>query len=76
MHRTAASACFMAKVKLGRREHGVDSEYIHASFSRASDADCAAFAERMKTGEISRVKTLNLVGFIVFISVREGPGPT
>ena len=66
----------MARVKLGCKKFDVDSEWIDASFCGVSDADCAAFAERMKTGEISRVKTLNLVRFIVFIAVREGPGPT
>ncbi len=61
----------MAKVKLGCEEFDVDSEHINAgdrlnaNFYGVSDADCAAFAARMKTGEISRVKTLNLVRFIV-----------
>jgi hypothetical protein len=66
-------------VKLGRKEFDVDSEEINASYCGVSDADCVAFAARMKTGEISRVKRLTLVRFIVFhirvclfIGVREG----
>ena len=51
----------MAKVKLGTKEFDVDSEGIHASHCGVSDADCAELAARMKTGEISRVKTLILV---------------
>ena len=64
----------MAKVKLGRYEFDVDSDEINASFCGVSDADCVAFAARMKTGEISRVKRLYLVRteFIVLIAVREG----
>ena len=64
----------MAKVKLGRYEFDVDSDEINASFCGVTDADCVAFAARMKTGEISRVKRLYLVRtkFIVFIAVREG----
>ena len=57
----------MPTVKLGWNEFDVDSEEIDASFCGVSDADCAAFAARMKTGEISRVKTLNLVScFVLF----------
>ena len=57
----------MAKVKLGSKEFDVDSEKIDASDCGVSDADCAAFAARMKTGEISRVKTLKLVScFVLF----------
>ena len=70
--RTAASACSMPKVKLGRRDFDVDEGEINASRCGVSAADCVAFAARMRTGEISRVKTLNLVRFIVFIAVREG----
>ena len=66
----------MAKVKLGTKEFDVGSESMWAHSCGVSDADCAELAARMKTGEISRVKTLNLVRFIVFIAVREGPGPT
>jgi hypothetical protein len=51
------------KVKLGRKEFDVDSEEIDASCCGVSDEDCVAFAARMKTGEISRVKILNLVRF-------------
>jgi hypothetical protein len=60
----------MPKVKLGRKEFDVDSEVIDASWCDVSAADCVAFAARMRTGEISRVKTLNLVRFIVLIAVR------
>ena len=57
----------MARVKLGSKEFDVDSEDIYASSCGVSDADCAAFAARMKTGEISRVKTLILVScFVLF----------
>ncbi len=56
----------MAKVKLGSKEFGVDSEEINAYGWGVSDADCVAFAARMRTGEISRVKRLFLVRFIVF----------
>ncbi len=57
----------MAKVKLGSKKFDVDSEEINASGCGVSDADCAAFAARMKTGEISRVKTLILVScFVLF----------
>ena len=51
----------MPTVKLGWNEFDVDSEEIDASGCRVSDADCVAFAARMRTGEISRVKRLNLV---------------
>jgi hypothetical protein len=70
--RTAAPACSVPKVKLGCEEFDVDSEEIDASSCGVSDADCVAFAALMKTGEISRVKKLNLVRFIVFIVMREG----
>ena len=57
----------MPTVKLGSKEFDVDSEDIYASGCGVSDADCAAFAARMKTGEISRVKKLNLVScFVLF----------
>jgi hypothetical protein len=55
----------MPKVKLGSKEFDVDSEKIDASGCGVSDADCVAFAARMRTGEISRVKTLILVRFIL-----------
>ncbi len=55
-----------AKVKLGSWEFDVDSEEINASRCGVSDADCVAFAARMTTGEIIRVKRLYLVRFIVF----------
>ena len=52
----------MAKVKLGTKEFDVGSEKIDASYyCGVSDADCIELAARMKTGEISRVKTLKLV---------------
>ena len=53
------------KVKLGRKEFDVDSERIDASDCGVSHADCVAFAARMRTGEISRLKILNLVSFFV-----------
>ena len=56
----------MPKVKLGSGEYDNDSLWIDASYRRVSDADCATFAARMKLGEISRVKRLYLVRFIVF----------
>jgi hypothetical protein len=55
----------MPKVKLGREEFDVNSERINACCG-VSDADCVAFAARMKTGEISRVKELWLVRFVFF----------
>ena len=71
---SAASACSIPKVKLGKKELNVDSEEIAANSCQVTDADCVAFAARMKTGEISRVKRLYLVRtkFIVLIAVREG----
>ena len=53
----------MSKVKLGRYEFDVDCEEIDARNCGVSDADCIALAARMKTGEISRVKSLQLVRF-------------
>ena len=55
----------MPTVKLGWNEFDVDSEEIDASGCGVSDADCVAFAARMTTGEISRVKILRLVSFFV-----------
>ena len=55
----------MPKVNLGSEEFDVDSEEIDASCCRVSDADCVAFAARMRTGEISRVKKLELVSFVL-----------
>ncbi len=58
----------MPKVKLGRvAEFDVNSEKINAMDCGVSDADCVAFAARMKTGEISRVKTLLLVRFVFLL---------
>lgn len=51
----------MAKVKLGSLEFDVGCEAINAQSSGVSDADCAVLAARLKTGELSRVKRLNLV---------------
>ena len=51
----------MAKVKLGMKEFDVSSESIYACGIGVSDADCIELAARMKTGEISKVKILNLV---------------
>ena len=65
--RTAASACSMPTVKLGSKEFDVDSEEIRASGCGVSAADCVAFAARMTTGEISRVKRLYLVSFFVVV---------
>ena len=63
----------MPTVKLGSKNWGkefdVDSEEIDASCCGVSDADCVAFAARMRTGEISRVKTLNLVSFFFCVVV-------
>ncbi len=56
----------MPTVKLGREEFDVDSEEIDASHCGVSAADCVAFAARMRTGEISRVKNLNLVSFFLW----------
>jgi hypothetical protein len=60
----SASTYSMLKVKLGKKEFDVNSEVLNASFCGISDADCVAFAARMKMGEISRVKTLYLVRFV------------
>jgi hypothetical protein len=54
----------MAKVKLGSQEFDVDSEVIDARGCGVTDADCAALAARMKSGEIRRLKILNLVRFL------------
>jgi hypothetical protein len=50
----------MAKVKLGSEEFDVDSELIDAQLSGVTEADCAALAARMKSGEM-RLKKLSLV---------------
>ena len=64
---TAASACSMPTVKVGSEEFDVDGEEIDANFCGVSDADCVAFAARMTTGEISRVKKLLLVSFFFVV---------
>ena len=51
----------LAKVKLGTKEFDVGSWEIDAKNCGVSAADCAELAARLKTGEISRVKTLKLV---------------
>ena len=59
----SAAAYSMAKVKLGREEFNVDSEEIDAGSCGVPAADLALFAARVKTGEISRLKILDLVIF-------------
>ncbi len=54
----------MAKVRLGRKEFDVDSEEIIAWGCGVTDADCVALAARMKSGDIRRVDTLQLVRFL------------
>ena len=51
----------MAKVKLGSNEFDVDSEEIDAIGCGVTDADCVALAMRMKSGEMRRLKKLELV---------------
>ena len=51
----------MAKVKLGSKEFDVDSEEINATCCGVTDADCVALAARMKSGEMRRLKILNVV---------------
>ena len=63
----AAFTYSMAKVKLGMKEFDVDIEEILAYKCGVTDADCAALASRMASGEISRLKILYLVSFIFFI---------
>jgi hypothetical protein len=64
----------MAKVKLGSKEFDVDCEEINASNCRVTDADCVALAARMKSGEMRRLKKLELVRlFSVFFSFVEFP---
>jgi hypothetical protein len=57
----------MPTVKLGSKEFDVNSEEINACGCGVSAADCVAFAARMTTGEISRVKTLALVSFFFVV---------
>ncbi len=60
----------MAKVKLGSDEFDVDSELIDAHLSGVTEADCAALAAHMKSGEMRRLKKLSLVRlFSVLYSV-------
>ena len=52
----------MAKVKLGSKEFDVDSEEIYIPDSCGiTAADCVALAARMKSGEMRRLKKLQLV---------------
>ena len=51
----------MAKVKLGRKEFDVDSEEIYGVACGVTDADCVELAARMKSGEMRRLKKLDLV---------------
>ncbi len=51
----------MAKVKLGSKEFDVDSEVINARGCGVTAADCVALAARMKSGEMPRLKKLELV---------------
>ena len=53
----------MAKVIFFSKEFDVDSEEINANDCGATALDYAAFAARMKSGEIRRLKTLLLVSF-------------
>jgi hypothetical protein len=55
----------MARVKLGTREFDVNREEINAWSCGVTAADCAALGARMQSGEVSRVKNLNLVSFII-----------
>ena len=57
----------MAKVKLGSREFDVDSEVMDARGCGVTDEDCIALGERMKSGEIRKVKKLFLVRCMFFI---------
>ncbi len=59
----------MPTVKLGYEAFDVDGEQITARYCGVSDAVCVAFAARMRTGEISRVKTLDLVSFFLWCCV-------
>jgi hypothetical protein len=54
----------MPTVKLGWKEFDVKCDEIIVYNCGVTDADCVAFAARMKTGEISRVKTLIIVRFV------------
>ncbi len=51
----------MAKVQLGRKQYDVYCEEINASLCWVTVADCVALAARMKSGEMRRLKKLNLV---------------
>ena len=48
-------------MKLGWKEFDVDSEEICADLCGVTDADCVALAARMKSGEMRRLKILDLV---------------
>jgi hypothetical protein len=51
----------MAKVQLGSKQYDVYCEEINASICGVTVANCVALAARMKSGEMRRVKKLNLV---------------
>jgi hypothetical protein len=50
-----------ARVKLGKKEFDVDSEEIFAINCGVTAADCVALATSMKSGQMRRLKKLNLV---------------
>ena len=62
----------MVKVRFGWREFDAISERIDAGGGGIADAACVAFAARMNSGEISRLKTLILVRLVLLTS--EIPG--
>ncbi len=60
----------MAQVTLGNKSFDEGAEEIDASFSRVSDADCAALGAAMAAGKFKRLKKLNLVSWrVVLIAV-------
>ena len=63
----------MAKVKLGSKEFDVDCEEIHASGCGVSDEECVALGARMKGGDFQRVKTVELVSFVVLLLLGAEP---
>jgi hypothetical protein len=60
-----ASTYSMVKVRFGWKEFDVNSERIDAGGGGIADVACVAFAARMNSGEISRLKTLILVRFVL-----------
>jgi hypothetical protein len=63
----------MAKGKLGSTEYAVDCEVISAHKCGVSDEECVALGTRMKSGEIQRVKMLELVSFFLLLLLRTEP---